>query len=235
LTTSQIPRPLELQLAKCSDWLEVAGLGAYTADTALLAEEDLGEVCALVDKSAEIQAGYSKCNDEDSKRKIAMEYHTSMRSFHEVAFCSAGVKEKWKGLLKGGLLVFSLAEVQALWSTKQFLFSHIEDTRMFQEAQPYHSKLLSKGQRFEIYMQAFRVIDKAMSLQDAKVLYLAMDKKSEAGWDSVRAMFAAFSEGGSSYYVGRSLKGGFWRYWEALGAARAHSEGRIYMAMQSRQ
>ena len=60
-------------------------------------------------------------------------------------------------------------------------------------------------------MQAFRVIDKATFLQEAKVLYLAMDKKSEAGWNSVEAMFAAFLEGGSSYYyVGRSKKGGFW-------------------------
>jgi hypothetical protein len=62
----------------------------------------------LVDKSAEIQADYSKCTDEDSKRKIAMEYHTSMRSFHEVAFCCAGVKEEWKATVKGGL-VFSPA------------------------------------------------------------------------------------------------------------------------------
>jgi hypothetical protein len=59
------------------------------------------------------------------------------------------------------------------------------------------------------------VIDKAKNfLQEAKVLYLAMDKKSEAGWNSVEAMFAAFVEGGSSYYVGRSKKGhpdGAWR------------------------
>jgi hypothetical protein len=54
------------------------------------------------------QAGYSKCTDEDSKRKIAMEYHTSMRSFHSVAFCCAGAKEKWKGLLKGGLKLSSV-------------------------------------------------------------------------------------------------------------------------------
>jgi hypothetical protein len=37
-----------------------------------------------------------------------------------------------------------------LWFDGQLLFSHIEDTRMFQEAQPYHPKLLNKGQRFEI-------------------------------------------------------------------------------------
>ena len=51
------------------------------------------------------------------------------------------------------------------------------------------------------------------------MLYLALDKKSTIGWDSVEAMFAAFLEGESSYYVGRSIKGGFWRYWGAKGAA----------------
>jgi hypothetical protein len=91
---------------------------------------------------------------------------------------------------------------------------------MFQESQPYHTKLLTKGQRFEIYMQAFRVIDKEIFLQEAKVLYyLALDKKSTTGWDSVEAMFAAFLVGESSYYVGRSIKGGFWRYWGTKKAA----------------
>jgi hypothetical protein len=131
-----------------------------------------------------------------------------MRSFDEGAFCGDGDEEKWKGLLKGGL-VFSLAEVAKLRSTEQFIFSHIENKLMFQESQPYHSQKLKLRKRFEIYMQAFRVIDKANFLkEEAKLLYLAMDKKSEAGWDSVRAMFAAFPEGGSSYYVGRSEKGG---------------------------
>jgi hypothetical protein len=51
------------------------------------------------------------------------------------------------------------------------------------------------------------------------VLYLALDKKSTIGWDSVEAMFAAFLEGESSYYVGRSIKGGFWRYWGTKKAA----------------
>ena len=74
---------------------------------------------------------------------------------------------------------------ETAWSDKEFLFSHIEDTQMFQESQPYHSVLMTKGQRFEIYMQAFRVIDKAHFLEQAKLLYLAMPKKSEAGWDTV--------------------------------------------------
>jgi hypothetical protein len=53
-------------------------------------------------------------------------------------------------------LVFGVAEVAKLWSDGQFLFSHIENTLMFQESQPYHPKLLLKlGKRFEIYLQAF--------------------------------------------------------------------------------
>jgi hypothetical protein len=48
---------------------------------------------------------------------------------------------------------------------------------MFQEAQPYHPKRLNLGQRFEIYMQAFRVIDMEHFLQEAQLLYLAMGKK----------------------------------------------------------
>ena len=78
---------------------------------------------------------------------------------------------------------------------------------------------MTKGQRFEIYMQAFRVIDKVNFLQEAKVLYLALDKKSATGWDTVEAMFAALLAGESSYYVGRSQKGGFWRYWGTKKAA----------------
>jgi hypothetical protein len=35
----------------------------------------------LVAKSAEIQAGYSECDDEGRKGEIAMGCHTSMRSF----------------------------------------------------------------------------------------------------------------------------------------------------------
>jgi hypothetical protein len=57
------------------------------------------------------------------------------------------------------------------------------------------------------------VIDKANFLQEAKLLYLALDKKSKTGWDSVLPMFTAFLAGKSFYYVGRSIKGGFWRYW----------------------
>jgi hypothetical protein len=51
------------------------------------------------------------------------------------------------------------------------------------------------------------------------VLYLALDKKSATGWDTVEAMFAALLAGESSYYVGRSQKGGFWRYWGTKKAA----------------
>jgi hypothetical protein len=103
----------------------MAGLGAYTAGAAVPKEEDLDKVSALVDKSTAIEGAYSKCTDEDNKRKLAMEYHTSMRSFDEVAFCCAGDKEEWKAAVNGGL-VFSLAiaEVAKLWFENNFLFEH---------------------------------------------------------------------------------------------------------------
>ena len=103
---------------------------------------------------------------------------------------------------------------------------------MVQEAQPYHPKRLNLGQRFEIYMQAFRVIDKENFIEQARKLYLAMPNKSEAGWDTVEAMFAAFLAGGSSYYVGRSIKGGFWRYWGTKKAA-VEKEGASGYAKQT--
>jgi hypothetical protein len=195
----------------------MAGLGAYTGDAVVPQKGDPVMVSALVAKSAAIQAGYSKC-DDDRKRAIAMKCHTSMRTFDVGAFFD-GDEEKWTAYVNGGP-VFGVAKAAKLWSDGQFLISHIENKLIFQESQPYHSQQLNLGMRFEIYLQAFRVIDKAIFLQEA------MDKKSEAGWNSVEAMFAAFLESGSSYYVGRSKKGGFWRYWNTLGAARDQkSEG----------
>jgi hypothetical protein len=133
-----------------------------------------------------------------------------------------------------GGLVFSLAKVQKLWSDNKFIFEHIEDTRMFQEPQPYHSKQLNEGNRFAVYLQAFRVIDKENFLQGAELLYLALDKKSNTGWDSVLPMFAAFLEGESSYYVGRSIKGGFWRYWKTPINQEQQEIRRVHLAMRSR-
>jgi hypothetical protein len=115
--------------------------------------------------------------------KIAMEYHTSMRSFDEGAFCCDGDEEGWQGLLKGGL-VFGLAKVGKLWSTEQFLFSHIENKLMFQESQPCDSQQLKLGKRFEIYLQAsFRVIDKAIFHKEAKALHLDLCLKKKRSPD----------------------------------------------------
>ena len=130
--------------------------GAYTGDKVVLSDEDREMVATLVDRSAEIQAKYSNCTDEKIKEKLAMEWHTTRRSFDQFVFCSSGDKEEWNTAVERGLVI-SLAKVQQLWSDKGFRFSHIEDTQMFQESQPYHSALMTKGQRFEIYMQAFRV------------------------------------------------------------------------------
>jgi hypothetical protein len=58
------------------------------------------------------------------------------------------------------------------------------------------------------------VIDKAKFLPEAKLLYLALDKKSKTGWDSMLPMHVH-----RILRAKRSIKGGFWRYWRTLGAA----------------
>jgi hypothetical protein len=77
-------------------------------------------VSTLVARSAEIQAGYSECDDERRKGEIAMRWHTSRRSFDEGAFCEDD-REWWTAYVNEGL-VFGVAEVAKLWSTEQFLF-----------------------------------------------------------------------------------------------------------------
>jgi hypothetical protein len=208
----------------------------YEGDKVVLLDVDRKMVATLVDMSAVIQDHYINCNDEKIKEKLAMERHTTRRSFDEFVFCSSVDKKEWKTTVERGLVI-SLAEVRRLWSDKEFRFSHIEDTQMFPESLPYHSTIMTKGHRFEIYMQAFRVIDEVHFLQEAELLYLAMPKKSEAGWETVEAMFAALLAGKSSYYVGRSQKGGFWRYWGAKKAAvGSREEGRrVHQAMRNRQ
>ena len=113
----------------------MAKFDAFAVDTAVLLDEDRVMISKLVAKSAEEQAGYSATDDERRKEEIAMRWHATRRSFDEGAFCD-GDEEGWKAYVNGGL-VFGVAEVAKLWSTEQFLFSHIENKLMFQEAQPY--------------------------------------------------------------------------------------------------
>jgi hypothetical protein len=122
----------------------------------------------LVAKSADEQAGYSATDDERRKEKIAMWWHATRRSFDEGAFCE-GDEKWWTAYVNEGL-VFAVAKAAKLWSGGQFRFAHIVETQMFQEAQPYHPKQLNLGQRFEIYMQAFRVINMKNFLQEAELL-----------------------------------------------------------------
>ena len=139
---------------------------AYTGDDkVVLSDEDREMVATLVDRSAEIQDEYSNCTDEKIKEKLAMERHTTRRSFDQLVFCSPGDTKEWKTTVERGLVI-SLAKVQRLWSDEAFLWDHLEITSMFPEALPYHSTLKNKGQRFEIYMQAFRVIVKAFRVKD---------------------------------------------------------------------
>jgi hypothetical protein len=67
-------------------------------------------------------------------------------------------------------LAFGLAKVQRLWSAEAFLWDHLDNTSMFTEALPYHSTVKNKGEGFEIYMQAFRVIDKENFIEQARKL-----------------------------------------------------------------
>ena len=180
-------------------------LVAYTGGDVVLATEDHEMVATIVDVSDTIQAHYSDCTDEKMKEELAMKYHTTRRSFDVSVFCRPGDTEEWKTTVERGL-AFGLAEVQRLWSAEAFHWDHLAITSMFTEALPYHSTVKYKGERFEIYMQAFRVIDKENFIEQARKLYLAMPNKSEAGWDTVEAMFAALLAGESSYYVGRSPK-----------------------------
>ena len=70
--------------------------GAYTGDDkVVLSDEDREMVATLVDRSAEIQGAYNKCTDEEIKEKLAMERHTTRRSFDQLVFCSSGDKEGW--------------------------------------------------------------------------------------------------------------------------------------------
>jgi hypothetical protein len=71
-------------------------------------------VATLVEESAVIQGGYSKCTDEKNKEKLAMKFHTTRRSFDEGVFCCADDFEEWKATAKGGR-VFGLAEFMKLW------------------------------------------------------------------------------------------------------------------------
>jgi hypothetical protein len=124
----------------------VAKLDAYPVDTAILLDEDRVVISKLVAKSAEEQARYSATDDGRRKEEIAMWWHATRRSFDEGAFCK-GDKEWWTAYVKKGL-VFAVAEVAKLWSAGQFRFTHIVETQMFQEAQPYHPKQLNLGAVF---------------------------------------------------------------------------------------
>ena len=117
--------------------------GAYTGDDkVVLSDEDREMVATLVDRSAAIQDEYSNCTDEKIKEKLAMEWHTTRRSFDQFVFCSSGNKEEWKTTVERGLVI-SLAKVQRLWSDEEFLWDHIENTSMLRRQRTKDSALRS--------------------------------------------------------------------------------------------
>ena len=100
-----------------------ARFGAYTGDKVVLSDDDREMVATLVDRSAAIQDEYSNCTDEKIKEKLAMERHTTRRSFDQLVFCSPGDTKEWKTTVERGVVI-SLAKVQRLWSDEEFLGSY---------------------------------------------------------------------------------------------------------------
>jgi hypothetical protein len=81
---------------------------------------------------------------------------------------------------------------------------------------------VQKNRRFEIYLQAFRVTDRSRFLEEAEAVYNDLPPKkvrkggkpkSKPPWTELAPMFEGFLASGSFVYVGRSVKGGYWRYW----------------------
>jgi hypothetical protein len=97
-------------------------------------------VAALVDRSAAIRAKYSNCTDEKIKEKLAMERHTTRRSFDQHVFCRPGDTKEWKTTVERGLVI-SLAKVQRLWSDEEFLWDHIKNT--YDEGLTRNQRLIS--------------------------------------------------------------------------------------------
>jgi hypothetical protein len=90
----------------------MVGFGVYRGDKAVLLDEDRKMVATLVDRSAVIQDDYSNCTDEKIKEKLAMDWHTTRRSFDQFVFFSSGNKEEWKAAVERGLVI-SLAKENA--------------------------------------------------------------------------------------------------------------------------
>ena len=109
---------------------------AYTGGDVVLSDDDRKMVATLVDMSAAIQGEYSNCTDEKIKEKLAMERHTTRRSFDQLVFCSSGDTKEWKTAVERGLVI-SLAKVQRLRGpTRSSSFRILKTHRCFKSRSP---------------------------------------------------------------------------------------------------
>jgi hypothetical protein len=105
---------------------------------------------------------------------------------------------------------------------------HVKMASHFPVSMPYHATHKTKdsknvGYRFEVYLQAFFVLRKEKFLAAAEAAYNNMPKSKKKTkkpkWSTIRPVFDAFLEGKFMVYVGRSVKGGFWRYFNTNASA----------------
>jgi hypothetical protein len=189
----------------------------FSRETVVLTEKDDAAVDKCVDDSFAVQQEYNDATTEARRKEIATERHTTERTLEQGAFCVSD-RSSWKTKVKRGL-VFSLHFVVSLWLLNNLSHDHICNPALFPEALPYHGVQVAKDRRFEIYLQAFRVTDRSRFLEEAESVYNDLPKKkakkgaTKPPWDSIKDMFEGFLASGSFVYVGRSVKGGYWRYW----------------------
>ena len=111
-------------------------LSVYKGDKVVRKDEDRKMFATLVDRSAVIQDDYSNCTDEKTKEKLAMEWHTTRRSFDQFVFCSSSDKEEWNKTVERGLVI-SLAKVQRLRGpTRSSSFRILKTHRCFKSRSP---------------------------------------------------------------------------------------------------
>jgi len=202
-------------------------LKAYDGkETVTISSEDIKRAEELVDEARNIQEDCTAAEDEDEKAKVVAARHATERTLDEGCFCKEDVKT-WKKRVRDGL-VFALCQVALLWLAGTLTMDHVKTASLFPVSMPYHATHKTKdsrnvGYRFEVYLQAFFVLRKEKFLAAAEAAYNNMPKSKKktkkAKWDTIRPMFELFLEGEFMVYVGRSVKGGFWRYFNTNASA----------------
>jgi hypothetical protein len=209
----------------------------YATETAAVGNDDRQAANNLVQNARVVQEQFNAAGNDGDKDKICIQRHTTKRTFANDAFCPSDVG-RFQRLVNQGL-VFKLAVCLKVASWKGAItFDDICNDKIFPVSMPYHPNIKSSKKddptRFEIYLQAFRIklTEKHKFMAAAKEQYerSTAEKKRTGGWDSVKDIFEAILVADYSIYVGRSVKGGYWRYW---GSAKAAGEKSNPMGYQT--